>query len=452
VAVFCWGKEDKDMSLIDQVPALKNLDSEQRQYSKSDKVFMYLRRIAPLTAVMVAKGKRRRVTDPKFIDFYNREPKTTGLIQGWSAGAAAALTVGMTTVQCDNGEVEIGDEIRVDCYDANNTNTSNIRQTGEVMRVLAKTTITAGSSYQLTVRRGVGESVTTYNVTADSGNTLAFQTIANSTKENGMPRTPLGYGLDDHYNYTQIQTAPYGVGRRARDSKHWGPDQLTLDQKRALALMALKKEAMNWYGKRDVDEATDGDVTYTGGVLWHLDQTISGIDMTAYSASYDLVTGASGDTAPSRITRPGAAFDRNYWEKFVSRAFEKGNSEKVAFCGLDFLRQLKYAYRDQVRLEPVNFALGGDQNFGITIMLYETQGKLIHFVETPEISKVNPRDLFLLDMEGIEIAEFMPMRIEKNVHQNGYDGEIHQYKEDSGLAMNLMTYHSAMLGMNDCAR
>ena len=435
------------MGIVGPVPML-GLHSDQRQYSREDKVFLASRRLAPGTAILRSKSNRRHVSDSKFIDFQDREPNLKGTATGNSAGSAGTLSTTATQILVTNLEVKIGDILHFSCHDANNSNT-NIIEEGENMLVTGKVAVSSTVNL-LTVTRSLGTSATYAVSTGVAVNTLEYQVVGSAQKENSTSRTPYSFALNSGFNYTQITSEPYSISRRVKDSKYWGTKDLTREQRTALINMTRKIEGTLWYGIRHAQTLDDGERTYTGGVLWHLSQADSFLGSSVWSTANDLVTGTN-KTTPSRIWRPGADFTRRLWEKFVSEAFIMGDSTKVGFVGRDFLRQLKVAYDDQVRLIPKDFYVGGNQNFGITIMEYETQGKRIQFVEAPELGDIGIRDLYLLDLSGVEFVYLKDLWTRKNIQPNDADYEKHDYMIDFGFAMHNMTSHAAILGMSDVA-
>lgn len=410
---------------------------------------MASRRLAPLTAILRSKARRRHVTDAKFIDFQDREPKLSGTATGNSGGAAAALTTTATQLIVTNLEIKIGDVLHFDCHDVNNTNTSNTLEEGENMLVTGKVAIDSTHNL-LTVTRSLGTSATYAVSSADGSHALTYQVVGAAQKENSTSRTPYSYSLTSQYNYTQITSEPYSVSRRVADSKYWGTNELTREQKIALINLTRKVEGTGWYGNRHVQTLEDGERTFTGGVKWHLAQPNSDLGVSIWSTTNDLVTGTNRET-PSRIWRPGPDFTRRLWEKFISESFIMGDSTKVGFVGRDFLRQLKVAYDDQVRLVPKDFYIGGNQNFGITIMEYESQGKRVQFVEAPELGDVGIRDLYLLDMSAVEFVYQKDLWTRKNIQPNDADYVKNDYMIDFGFAMHNITSQAAILGMSDVA-
>lgn len=417
-----------------------DLNTEQRKYSKSDKVWFRARKVAPLGAILAERFKKTLVTDPKFIDFEDREPYSEGLATGNSGGSAAALSTTATELRITSPAsaenwVMPGDILHFDCLDQNNSNT-NILMEGENMRVVSV------SGNIVTVIRSVGTS-STYAVSTADTSPLRFKRIGDAERESGTSRIAKSYAMEDAYNYIQSHEYPWDISDLEKKTKHWGTEQKVRGMKQALIAITRGIEGARIFGIRS--EMTDNGkkVRTTGGILWHLNQTNAGAGVNPWSSTTDLVTGDH----TSRIWVPGNDFTPQRWELFIVHAKQWGSDTKIGVHGRDFLRQLKSLYDDKIRLERT------DTVMGITLNEYESQGFRIQFVYNPEMDTFpsTERGLLLLDTEYISDAYMTDIEPRYNLQDNDERAEKGDYIADMGVKMHFIPAHSAILGLNDVA-
>jgi hypothetical protein len=412
------------------------LASEQRKYSLSDKLQMSARRLAPLTTILVGEFRKVKKGDAEYKTLGDREPTMSGVLTGSSGGAAATLTTTIAEIRIVGGGnyLKVGDVIAVDKYATNNSNT-NKQSHPENMRI---TSVIDTNTFGVTRNiEAVGTS--TYNVSnSAAGNTLPWQLLSSAMAENADPRNAKQYSVYSDKNYIQSEQETFEISDIQEMTDHFGPDELTRNQKIALVLLNRKVESALLYGVRSENFVDGKPLRTTGGALWHLDRAVSDLSTQAYAAAYDLVTGDNS----SRIWRPGGEFNANRFEKFVTETFIMGSDTRLGVHGKDFLRILKAEYENQIRLERK------ETTYGVTVNEYETQGKLIRFVEDPEMDVMGPRDLLCFDLDNIEFNHMKDIHKRSIASERGKKGEWLTY---FGFSMHAQNTHSAILGMDDIA-
>jgi len=416
-----------------------DLTSLQRDYSKLDRAIMQARRVAPMTAIARAKMKTRKVTDPKPSDLEDREPVMSFTAYGNDSGAGTATDMAATDayiyIASASTRLKPYDLLKFDGYDANNSNTSKLAS-GEVMMVLA-----TPATNTVQVQRNVqATGTTTYNITTSAaGNGVTCQLIGSALPEDSTSRVPKIPALIEKYNYIQIFETPMSISDVNAMTKSTGPDEMTRRAQYAFVEHLRGIEGALLHGHRGTLSVNGTTAYLTGGVSWHLDYTDSDNGTNAWSSTYDLVTG----DGTSRIWRPGADFSRDTWEEYITKAFRKGNNVKVGFHGEDFLRQLQSEYRGQVIYEKET------TDFGLTVNRHSMNGKEIQFVYDPEMDAIGPRDLYLLDMDFVELAVMKDTYRRRNIQANDALGKKDDWVSYVGLLMHFQEAHSAVMGMDD---
>jgi hypothetical protein len=211
--------------------------SETRKYGKTDLVVMRDIRVAPMIGIARMMSPVIKIDDPKKFHWEDRPHARTGTLQGDNgAGAAAALAVGTTTVNITSAAdfIVAGDRLRLDCFDANNTNTSNVRIEGEIVEVA-----TTPTSAVVTIIRNNGQADTTFNITAASGDTVGWELVGSSVTEGASPRVAKGYPLEEKWNALQYLQETFEATAQAIKTNKWGPDPYERDRR-------LKTQKMLW--------------------------------------------------------------------------------------------------------------------------------------------------------------------------------------------------------------
>ncbi len=89
-----------------------DFNTEVRQYSKSDKVWFRARRVAPMGAILAEKFKKELVTDPKFIDFEDREPILSGTATGTGIGGTLEVADTAIIITSASEFIKPGDNLK----------------------------------------------------------------------------------------------------------------------------------------------------------------------------------------------------------------------------------------------------------------------------------------------------------------------------------------------------
>ncbi len=418
---------------------MQDLTTLQREYSIIDRAIMQARNVAPLTAIMKAKAKTRKVTDVKVADFEDKEPVMSFTAYGNDSGAGTKTDMAETDqyIYIANASTRLKpyDLLKFNGYDPNNYNDSK-QAHGETMMVLS-----TPSTHTVHVKRNIEAPATSaYNMKTQSGSYgLTCQKIGNALKEDSTSRVPKIPALMEKYNYIQIFEEPVSVSDLVSMSKYKGGDELKRRAKNAFIDLLRGVEGALLYNHRSLLDV-DGEQTFVmGGVEWHMNYADSDNGTNAWASAYDLVTG----DGTSRIWRPGADFNSENWEKYVVKAFEYGNDTKLGLCGKDFLRILKSEYRGQVIYER------DVTDFGLTVLHYTEQGKEIQFVHDPEMDILGPRDLMLLDMEYVELGIMKDIHRRTEIQANDATGRKDDWMAYLTLLMHFQKAHSYVQGMDD---
>lgn len=376
---------------------IADLNSYQRKYNLTAEDMAILRdiRIAPMIGITRLTSKPKKVSDANFVHWEDKPYTRTGTLQGDNgAGTAAALTVSLTTINITNAAdfLVANDLLLVDCFDANNTNTSNVRMEGEVMIVA-----TTPTSDVVTVIRNNGQSSTTYNITADSGSTVTWQLIGNANAEGGAARTAKGYNLENKYNVLQYQQETFEATDQASQIDIYGQNPYQRERRLKFQKMLWEMEMSFLKGHRREGTIGGRARPTMGGLMWFLNQADSDAGIAAWTAGptgTDLVTG----TGTSRIWNVGPDWDSSHWLQFLEQTFINGNQEKYGYCGKSFLRKLEELYEDRIRFDY------DTETLGLTINAFESHGVRINFVRQPAFDTLWPRDLLIVDQEFVKYA------------------------------------------------
>jgi len=411
---------------------VKDLNSEQRKYSKSDKATFMKPSDHPFLTILKQRGQKRKVTDPKFMFFSYPYPTLSGTLYGYSGGSTTALTNTATDIYIASAAnfLKANDLIKVHGYDANNDNQT---VEGEVMRVAT----TPATNY-VTVTRNVGNGTAVAD-SANGGMTWTF--IGNADREAATSRTAKSSALLVDYNYTQYFEEPWDISDVAKLTQYWGPDERTRQKQLALIRIMAGIEHSMFYGQRRLLYENSKEVPYMGGLQWWLANTDDNSLITAYSSTADLVTG----NHTSRVWRPGGSFTKPLWLKYYEYAFEYGGDVKIGFHGKGFLRQLEHLYGEQIRM---TFR---ESKLGLSINEFESMGKMIQFVHAPAMDHEDSTSLFLVDPEHVAYAYMKDISPRDNIQDNDAQEEKGDYIAYAGFMPEFLQAHSYIQNITDVA-
>lgn len=284
----------------------------------------------PLTA-MLDKLRKAKVDDPEFV-WYDKVMKDYRLELGANLdGTAGTDTI---TVLAESGvrngglSVKVGDILMVE-------------QTGELLRVAV---VTSDTSIDV-VRGFAGTTVTavTYN---GAGVNPKLLMVGSALPEGSSAPTAVSWDARKFYNYTQIFRDTLSMTRTARSTRLRTGQQVAESKRECLQTHSVGLERALWFGVRSEDLTGSTPRRSTGGIIKFIADNASGnvIDWLTYN---------------------GGAKDYTTFLMILELIFRYGATEKVGFCGNQFLVTLDKLVRLNSDLKIV--MTGEQKEFGMNV-------------------------------------------------------------------------------------
>ncbi len=286
-------------------------------------------------------------------------------------------------------------------------------RTGELVRV------TAVSSPNLTVERGVGSTSTT--AVADNDDLLI---IGTSNAEGGSLGVPRSVQETYPYNYTQIFKLPIGTtGTESVSENYGGRDQARLRKEAGIYHM-MEIERSFLYGQRNIDTtSTANPVRYSGGFLYWVTTNLQ--------------------TAGGVLTEPEM-------ETFTQTVFSHTGAGNTRVL---FASPLVVSVLDQLaagRLETVP----SDKTFGIEVLTWLTSHGRLNIIKH-RLLEDGPGGTgysgYALAVDPKKV-QFVPLRdrntkLRMDVGTPGDDSWTDEYLTEAGFQMSNQKVHGVLYGV-----
>jgi hypothetical protein len=316
------------------------------KYDRSDRILMKALADAPALHIVIKKQMKRPTGSFKFY-MYEDAYETFGFdIEGCSAaGADAAITT--STVYFKSATalrtyLQKNDILHISSYALNQTNTDGtVAAAGENLIVEEFLT-----DYVMRCTRAGGAGTQTYNVTADSGDTLYAETLSPAFEDASYSPVAISQSLDEDYNYLQTMRKSWMVSNRNNLEDMYGEKDMQLEARRKRLTFFRNMERTLWTGTRYGRYASTGLAqTMTGGILPYIADTSATYTRVAvYTEASDLVTG----TGAQRIWKVNKNFDLPNYNRFLEKALKWGSrSNKVQYGGRGFVTEFENLYQSK---------------------------------------------------------------------------------------------------------
>lgn len=214
-----------------------------------------------------------------------------------------------------------------------------IEQTGELVRVTADP-VSGGTT--LVVQRGFGSVVATSFDPAGAGNNPNIFVTGNGVPENSLPPTSVNFDPLEKFNYTQIFRNSLSMSRTAQNTRLRTGDQIKEAKRECLELHSMDIEWSLFFGERVATTGANGEpMRFFAGLISQI---------------------AAG--APANIiSNAGAAVTMTIFENWMEQSFRFGSSEKMVYCGNQFVLQCQRI----ARLNSQYNFMQGQKEFGMEV-------------------------------------------------------------------------------------
>lgn len=309
---------------------------------------------------------------------------------------------------------------------------SNLYQRDDILLI---TDVTAGTSE--IVRVVSKTDATTYVVFREAAGTTGLATFAEGDEvlkighnalENSQTADPDAISPEWYYNFTQTFKHTVGIsGRFDAMDVRGNTSEINAQLKSRMRTHVESIEAAFIFGQRDHDNTNEGTRTYTGGLVWWVDNV-------APSANF--------------IDATGATFNEKWLDSYSNQFFRYGSDRKVAIVGGQVISKLGTFAKEYLRYNDK-----ASVKLGMECMDYMSSHGTISFLHSRLLddSAVYQKHMLLFDPSYIR-KRFLKGRdtqLNMNVQENDRDGRVHEILSDVGLEVRLPAAHFVITNLDN---
>jgi hypothetical protein len=422
-----------------------NPNQIRRTYTLPGKLLERKKHLLPLYWALTERSQKIPVDDP--------DPKYTedsyeiyqGTLKGaTAAGADTALLVAteyLTIPDGMNRYVE-GNLLHIMPHQTSQTNT-NFKFQGEIVRVIERI-----STNVLKVQRNIGETVTTFNATAESGDTLNFERIMSSHAEGGRSPDVTSHAIESRQARIQIAKTAWSVTETLNQTKLYYGSEMSRQSKIKTDAFMMDIEKSAWNGRQSTVSEAGAERRTSGG---YVDFIISGDGDNTMSAAFtgtptsvgnDMVRGTATGTDRSRVWQVvnKTQFTLSEFYKFIQRNFEHGKANrKPFFVGSDLYRIASNLLDPKVQYGP------SQSWYGLTMKELRFGGKTLMLVHDPVLENEMSYWGAVVDVDYAFYAYMRDIMVQPGIQGNDEDKVKNQLLAEIGWMWKYHAAHSLLI-------